>query len=121
ALDDFARKTLELLANRVHVMILDLQPPTARDPRGLHGRIWEDLTGDESHVAPAGMPLTLASYESGATIRAFVEPIGVGQDLPDMPLFLVPGGHVLVPLEATYQTAWNAVPARWREVVSPSD
>ncbi len=34
-----------------------------------------------------------------------------------MPLFLVPGGHVLVPLEETYHSAFEAVPLRWRRVV----
>ena len=36
-----------------------------------------------------------------------------------MPLFLVPGGHVLVPLEKTYMIAWEGVPARWRKVIDP--
>jgi hypothetical protein len=34
-----------------------------------------------------------------------------------MPLFLEPGGHVLVPLEATYQAAFAAMPRRWRAVL----
>jgi len=58
-----------------------------------------------------------ASYECKDAVAAYVEPVGVGDALPDMPLFLVPGGHVLVPLEATYQTAWMGVPVRWRKVI----
>ena len=34
-----------------------------------------------------------------------------------MPLFLEPGGHVLVPLEATYKAAFSAMPKRWRNVL----
>ena len=30
--------------------------------------------------------------------------------LPDMPLFLEPDGYVPVPLELTYQTAFNVLP-----------
>ena len=35
----------------------------------------------------------------------------------DLPLFLTPEAHVRVPLEATYRTAFDAVPRRWREVL----
>jgi hypothetical protein len=34
-----------------------------------------------------------------------------------MPLYLEPNGYVLVPLEATYQAAFAAVPRRWQRVV----
>jgi hypothetical protein len=64
-----------------------------------------------------GKPLTLAAYECGLSTRAYVEAVAVGDVLPDMPLFLQPGGQVPVPLERTYQTAWVAVPRRWRDVL----
>jgi hypothetical protein len=34
-----------------------------------------------------------------------------------MPLFLKPDWYVLVPLDATYRAAFDAVPHRWREVL----
>jgi hypothetical protein len=37
----------------------------------------------------------------------------VGDPLPDMPLFLEPGAHVLVPFDATYQRAFAVLPRRW--------
>jgi hypothetical protein len=36
-----------------------------------------------------------------------------------MPLFLEPNACVDAPLEATYQTAFNAMPHRWRRVLEP--
>ena len=36
---------------------------------------------------------------------------GVGETLPEMPLFLTRQSHVLVPLETTYQATWDACPA----------
>jgi hypothetical protein len=42
---------------------------------------------------------------------AYVEPIAVGDSLPEMPLFFAPGRYVPCPLEATYQTAWEQFPA----------
>jgi hypothetical protein len=34
-----------------------------------------------------------------------------------MPLFLAPGVHVMVPLEATYLTAFAGLPRRWSSVL----
>jgi hypothetical protein len=68
-------------------------------------------------VLPPHKDRILASYEAGAVRSAFVEPVGVGDSMPDMPLFLAPGRHIKVPLEATYQTAWDASPAELRRAV----
>ena len=56
----------------------------------------------------------MVAYTAGMERRAFIDPIAVGTALPDMPLFLRPPGHVMVPLEATYKTAFEGVPERWR-------
>ncbi|MBI1901989.1 MAG: DUF4058 family protein [Planctomycetia bacterium] len=112
-------KACQLLEHKVHLLILDLLPPGKRDPQGLHAALWEEIA-DEPFTLPPDKPLTLAAYESGLTVRAYVEPVAVGDVLPDMPLFLEPGAHVPVPLEATYQAAFAAVPRRWREVVEGS-
>ena len=48
---------------------------------------------------------------------AYVEPIAVGDVLIDMPLFLASGIHVKVPLEPTYQTAWEGLPEEMRTAV----
>lgn len=82
----------------------------------MHGVIWEEITG-EDYQAPAGEPLTLAAYESAAEVRAYVEPLRVGGDLRSMPLYLEPGGYVLMPLERTYSEAFAALPRRWRTVL----
>lgn len=66
---------------------------------------------------PADKPLTLVSYECDLVLRAYVVNVAVGDALPEMPLFLVPQGQVPLPLEATYQAAFAAVPRRWRRVL----
>jgi hypothetical protein len=78
--------------------------------------IWEEISGQD-YVAPTDKPLTLVGYESGLTVRAFVEPIAVGDALCDMPLFLEPGEYILTPLEATYQSAYAVFPRRWKAVL----
>ena len=62
-------------------------------------------------------PLTLAAYVAGVPKRAHVEPVAVGDPLPDMPAYLDTDNHVPVPLEATYQATWTACPEAMREAV----
>lgn len=112
----FLNKVCELLENRIHLLILDLFPPGRLDPQGIHGAIWEEVQGDSLEMPP-GRPLTLAAYECGLTTRAYIEPVRVGNPLPDMPLFLETDYCVNVPLETTYQTAFADLPARWRSVL----
>jgi hypothetical protein len=116
AMYDFVRKSAAFLNKQIHLLILDLHPPKRRDKRGIHGAIWKEMTG-RSYRLPADKPLTLVSYECDLSLRAYVVHVALGDALPDMPLFLVPDGQVPVPLEATYQTAFAAVPHRWRRVL----
>jgi hypothetical protein len=68
-------------------VIANALPPTWRDPNGIHAAIWSDLH-DEPFTLPSDKPLTLASYECGRRIRAYIDPIAVGDALPEMALFL---------------------------------
>jgi hypothetical protein len=120
AIRSFVEKAAELLERRVHLLILDLLPPGPRDPHGIHAAIWEDFAG-QAYLPPADKPLTLAAYETALTTKAYVRPLAVGDALGDMPLFLEPNACVDAPLEATYQTAFNAMPHRWRRVLEPAN
>ena len=91
-------------------------PAGTADPDGIHGEIWQEIAGQE-YQAPSDRPLTLASYETGNALRAYVVPVAVGDVLSDMPLFLEPRKAVSVPLEATYNAAFAEVPRRWRPVL----
>jgi len=116
-LHKFVEKAAGALFQGYHLLILDLIPPGPRDPQGIHGAIWEEIE-DNSYRAPADKPLTLAAYSADDVMQAYVEPIAVGDRLPDMPLFLTPDACVHVPLEATYQAAWDGVPRRWQSVLT---
>jgi hypothetical protein len=115
-LRSFVEKAAELLDQRIHLLILDLLPPGRRDPHGIHAAIWEEFAGQEA-TGPPAKPLTLAAYETVLTVKAYVAQVAVGDTLPEMPLFLEPGAHVPVPLEATYAAAVAVVPRRWRRVL----
>lgn len=114
----FVDKAVELLDAGIHLLILDLFPPGPRDPQGIHAAIWSEIS-DAAFELPADKPLTLAAYVASAMRTAYVEPVAVGDELPDMPLFLEPDFYVPVPLEATYRTAFEAVPRRWRDELAP--
>jgi len=112
----FVEKTAQFLEREIQVLIVDLYRPGKLDPRGMHGAIWEVVVGQD-YVPTPDKPLTLASFESQGVIRAYVEPLAVGDRLPEIPLFLRSGHHVKVPLEITYQTAWKSMPRVWRDVI----
>jgi hypothetical protein len=116
ALRSFVEKATEALYRGYHLLILDLLPPGPRDPNGIHGALWAAIS-DDDYTAPPDQPLTLAAYSAGPIKTAYVEPLAVGDTLPDMPLFLEPEWYIEVPLEATYQAAWRGVPQRWRRVL----
>jgi hypothetical protein len=104
---DLIDKSIQLLRQDVNLLLIDPFPPTARDPHGIHAVLWRRLTGGR-YEPPPGKPLTLAAYvaRGNDTITTFVEPLAVGDALPEMPLYLNPNEYVKVPLEATYQAAW---------------
>jgi hypothetical protein len=116
-LRSFIEKAVSILRAGIHLLILDLLPPGPRDPQGMHKAIWDEII-DNDFVLPPGLPLTLAGYIGGPVPEAFVQPIAVGAALPEMPLFLTPAVYVPVPLESTCASAWEAVPAFWRNVLT---
>jgi hypothetical protein len=113
ALRAFSRKAVELIQAGVHLLIVDLFPPGPRDPQGVHKVIWDRIR-DEPFALPPDKPLTVVAYAVGTETVAYVEPVAVGDPLPEMPIFLTANRYVPCPLEATYQTAWDQFPAPLR-------
>ncbi|HUE69340.1 MAG TPA: DUF4058 family protein [Pirellulaceae bacterium] len=116
ALRQFVEKAYELLRQGIHLLVVDLFPPSVRDPQGIHKAIWDEIV-EEPFSLPADKPLTVAAYWAGDPKTAYVEPIAVGDRLPDSPIFLDLGTYVPTPLEATYQATWDKCPDALREVV----
>ena len=76
--------------------------------------------GSSFEARPANKPLTVAAYNARPDLTAYVDPVAVGDPLPDAPLFLAPGWYVNVPLEQTYQASWAETPQLIRDRVAPS-
>lgn len=115
---EFVDKAASALNLGVHLLLVDLFPPGPHDPSGMHGAILRELDpSDEPYDVPADEPATLASYAADQAVEIFVEHVARGARLPEMPLFLDPDRYVNVPLEPTYQAAYDRMPAFWREVL----
>ena len=118
AFQQFLDKSLEFIRSGVHLLVVDMFPPTKRDPFGLHRAIWDEFEDEDVLFEfPAGKDRILASYDAGREKTAYVEPVAVGDVLPDMPLFLFESRHIKVPLEATYQTTWSVLPRELQVIV----
>jgi hypothetical protein len=120
----FLTKAQSALKQQIHLLVVDLYPPGPLDPQGIHGALWEAL----AQTAPAvdrDRPLIVAGYEASAEeITAYVEPFRIGDDIPQSPLFLDVGSHIVVPLESSYMKAYASVPEYWRgqvEAQAPED
>jgi hypothetical protein len=113
----FVDKTVEFLDRGVHVLVIDLFPPTPRDPDGIHKVIWDEFH-DEPFALPPEKPLVLAAYCAARPRKAYVEPVAVGDPLPPMPVFLLDQfTYVPAPLEETYTRTWEKCPRAMREAV----
>lgn len=99
--------------------MIDPFPPGPRDPAGIHQLIWEELFGAPLEPRPADKLLTIASFDAGEELTAYVNPVAVGDALPDTSLFLAPKWYVNIPLELTYQASWADTPPPIRELVEP--
>ncbi len=110
----FLDKAIATLEAGIHLLFIDVQPPGPRDPHGLHAALWEEMTGEIDNPPP-GKDRTLVAYSAGMLRQAYVEPVAVGQALTPMPLFLTADRYINVPLEETYQAAYEGVPRIYRQ------
>ena len=117
AIRSFVEKTLDFLRQGIHILIIDLFPPSLRDSQGIHKVIWDEVR-EEPFELPSDKPLTLVAYSAGVPKKAYVEPVAVGDALPDMPVFLDSDTYILAPLETTYLATWETCPEPLRELIS---
>jgi hypothetical protein len=118
ALRAFVRKAADLIGQGIHLLEIDLFPPSDRDPQGIHKAIWDEMA-ERPFELPADKPLTVAAYRAALTKTAYVEPVAVGDDLPALPIFLMEDDYIPAPLEETYRASWAAFPADFKELLEP--
>jgi hypothetical protein len=118
---EIAGKIVQMLESDIQVLLIDLLPPGEPDPQGIHGAVWQSYD-PAGYKPPDEEPLTLASYRwDGTEPELFLEPVGLGRSLVDMPLFLNRERYINVPLEQTYMEAYRDMPAFWRNVLEGAE
>ncbi len=120
SLRTFVDKCVDLLDQQVNLLIIDPFPPGVYDADGIHQAI-SAVYSDVPFKLPADKPLTFVAYQVSPLLTAYVEPLAVGDPLPEMPLFLCDDRGVSVPLEETYQATWRVLPREIRRLLEPSD
>jgi hypothetical protein len=122
AIREFVVKAVDFLKRGISLLVVDPFPPGAQDPQTLHKLIWDEFDEGVPFELPPDEPLLLVSYRAAAplvefTPEAFIEPLRVGAELPDMPAWLDADLYVNVPLERTYSASWDVCPADFRYLV----
>jgi hypothetical protein len=117
ALRAFVRKASDLIGQGIHLLVVDLFPPSQRDPQGIHKEIWDEIA-ERPFELPADKPLTVAAYRAVPTRTAYVEPVAVGDNLPSLPIFLTEEDYIPAPLEETYRASWAAYPADFKHLLA---
>ena len=100
--------------DRRPVSTLSARP--ARDPQGNLGPI----SGQRLYPS-AGSAVDAGVLHRGPDTRGIRQRGGSGPGgMPEMPLFLTPDQYVRLTLETAYQSAWEAVPTFWQNVLQNS-
>lgn len=110
-------RLLEYFENGIHLLLVDPFPVSKHKPDGFHATIWNTL-GRLVDPASATKPPEAVSYSVGETVEAFYQPLTFGASLKEMPLFLAPDQALNLPLESTYQQAWDRLPGIIQERVT---
>jgi hypothetical protein len=117
AVHQFVARLTDLLWHSVHAVCIDLFPATSACPEGLHRLIWTEFDGTPGRNL-SDAAAAVVSYAAGPVAKAYIQPEELQQPLSDAPLFLDGERYVNLPLEETYSTAFAAMPARWRDVLT---
>ena len=116
SVSSFAAKVRMLLARGVHVVVIDLLPPTRSAPQGTHSAVWAAYSKTRPRM-PEGKSLSVASYVATTPVEAYFEYLSVGDALPPAPLFLTAARYVELPLADTYRQTVEGTAAYWRKIL----
>jgi len=116
---ELAAKVESAIRNGVHVLLIDMFSPGKHDPSGMHGAAWA-FFDTQDVTPPTEQSVCVASYLASQIAEAYVEYLGYGEPLPDMPLFLEYRAHVVAPLEETYMAAYEDMPRFHKAILEAS-
>ncbi len=73
----FIEKTSDLIMQEVHLLVIDLFPPSKRDPQGIHKAIWDQIKEEDFELA-GRQASDSCILRCGAAPTAYVEPVASG-------------------------------------------
>ena len=111
-LGEFVAKVRGTLDAGIHVVLLDLLPPSDFSPGGLHVSISSDIglhvSPDRPEWQPTERPIASISYLADRMgMRAYYEYLKVGDPFPELPLFLNTERYINLPLAETYDETFR--------------
>lgn len=111
----FVEKAADLVQQGIHLMVIDLFPPTPRDPSGFPQAIWDQFSIERIPLPPDATR-TISSMDA-IEREFFVDFAAPGGVLPDAPLFIRHGRYVNAPLASSYDEAWRSFPKPLKALV----
>jgi hypothetical protein len=108
AFNELVTRMRDFIDAGIHVLLVDVVAPSAQHSWDFHQAIWDGPT--KAAASPMESGRFAAAYQAGEERNAYIDLLSVGEPLPNMPLFLTADTYVMVPLEASYQRAWNEMP-----------
>jgi hypothetical protein len=119
--EEFVKKVEEALLAGIHVVVIDVLPPGKHDPAGIQGCVAGSM-GNPVEDIPPDRALGFVSYAVDLfEVVAYREQRAVGEELPEMPLFLTSDQYINLPLAPCYQQTVEGMPPFWREVLEGRD
>jgi hypothetical protein len=104
------------LTRGINVVVIDLCTNHRQPSDTISEAIWREL-GNPPWERPVEASTSAVSFRTDFSVEAYLEPLRVGEVLPEIPLFLGRDLFVLLPLEATYAATWTMTPEPTRQAL----
>lgn len=113
----YVEKAKAALDAGVHLVHLDMLPPTPHALANLSSAIWDAADGRDYPFDPA-KPFAADAFVADRVNELYANPLGLGDEWPLVPLFLDPETYIDLPLAETYEQAFAGVAPHDRERLS---
>lgn len=114
----YVEKAKAALEHGVHVVHLDMLPPTPHVPANLSSAIWDAVDGRDYPFDPA-KPFAADSFVADRVNEVYANSLGLGDEWPDTPLFLDAETYIELPLAATYAQAFAGIAPGDKTTLAP--
>lgn len=104
----YTEKAKSALDAGVHLVHLDMLPTTTHAPANLSTAVWEAADGVD-YPFHSVKPFAADAIMAGRVNELYANPLALGDEWPEVPLFLNEDTYIELPLAATYAQAFAGV------------